>query len=64
MIQELLHRIDPLLTGWAACHNNATTALRDRWRLVYEVRKIVTKIGMVRVTNCGHSWNIPQGALA
>ena len=42
MVQELNHDVDSLLTGWAASGNNAAPALRDRLRLVYKVRKIVT----------------------
>jgi hypothetical protein len=41
MIQKLCHRVDPLFTGRTSRHDNASSALRDRWRLVYEVRKIV-----------------------
>jgi len=38
MIQELADRVNPLSTGRASRNNNALPALRDRWRLVYEVR--------------------------
>jgi hypothetical protein len=37
MIQELRHRIDSLPARWAPGHDNAFSALRDRWKYVNEV---------------------------
>jgi hypothetical protein len=42
MIQELRYRVDSLLACRTARYNDALAALRDRWRLVNEIRKIVT----------------------
>jgi hypothetical protein len=42
MVEKLNRGINSLSTGWASRHNNATTALRDRWRLINELRKIVS----------------------
>jgi len=42
VIQKLADRVDSLLAGWTASDNNAAPALCDRWRLIYEVRKIVS----------------------
>jgi hypothetical protein len=42
MIQELRHRIDSFLAGWAPGYNNAFSALRDRRRFINEIRKIVS----------------------
>jgi hypothetical protein len=42
MIQELADRIYSFLARWASSDHNTTPALRDRWRFVNEVRKIVS----------------------
>ena len=42
MIQKLGHRIDSFPARGTASDNNALSALRDRWRLVNEVRQIMT----------------------
>ncbi len=42
MIQKLADRVDSFLARRATRHNNALSALRDRRRLIYEVRKIVS----------------------
>jgi len=42
MLQELAYRIDTLFARRTARDNDALAALRDRWRFVYEVRKIVS----------------------
>jgi hypothetical protein len=41
MIQELAHRIDPLLARRTSWHNDAFTALRDRWRVLYKMAEVV-----------------------
>jgi len=41
MIQKLADRVNSFPTGRATRDNNALPALRDRWRLIHEVRKIV-----------------------
>jgi hypothetical protein len=41
MVQELADRVDSLPAGWATRHNNAASTLRNRWRLIYEIGKIV-----------------------
>jgi hypothetical protein len=42
MIQKPCHRVDPLFAGWTARHDNTFAALRNRWRLVHKIGKIVT----------------------
>jgi predicted metal-dependent hydrolase len=42
MIQKLGHRINSLPAGRASRYNNALPALRDGWRFVHKIRKIVT----------------------
>jgi len=37
VIQKLRHRINSLPTGRASRNNYAFSAMRDRWRLIYEV---------------------------
>jgi hypothetical protein len=41
MIQKLAHRIDPLLASGTPWHNDALAALRDRWRVLYEMAEVV-----------------------
>src|ERR1700730_9751066 len=41
MIQELVHRVDSLLAGRTPRHNDALAALRDRWRILYEMTEVV-----------------------
>jgi hypothetical protein len=38
----LAHRIDPLFAGWTPRHNDALAALRDRWRILYEMTEIMS----------------------
>jgi hypothetical protein len=41
MIQKLRHRIASFPARWTPRYNNAFSTLRDRWRLINEIRKIV-----------------------
>src|SRR5258707_15843826 len=42
MIKERLHGINSLSRAGESRHDHTLTALRDRWRLINEVRKIVS----------------------
>jgi hypothetical protein len=41
MVQKLANRIYSLLAGWASRHNYALAALRDRWRVLYEMAEVM-----------------------
>jgi hypothetical protein len=41
MIQKLAHRIDPFPARRTSWHNYALAALRDRWRVLYEMAEVV-----------------------
>jgi hypothetical protein len=41
MVEKLNRGINSLSTGWAPRNDYAFSALRDRWRLINEIRKIV-----------------------
>jgi hypothetical protein len=41
-LEELLHRIQPLLAGRAAGDNNALSAVCNRWRILNKMAEVVT----------------------
>jgi hypothetical protein len=42
MVQELAHRVDSSPAGRTASDHYTAPTIRNRWRLIYEVRKIVS----------------------
>jgi hypothetical protein len=41
MIQELRHRVDSLLASGTTRYDDAVAALRDRWRVLYEMAEVM-----------------------
>ena len=42
MVHKLIHRVEPLLTGWTPWDHDTFAALSSRWRLINEMIECVS----------------------